>query len=546
MSAPDPISDLRAAVRSAALDMRGGDPPGSEPTLERPPKPDLGDYSSNAAMLLAGPLGARPRDIAVQLAESLDEGLGDAVERIDVAGPGFINLFLSDEWFRGAVAALIASGDHLGKVETDDPERILVEFVSANPTGPLTAASGRHAAYGDSLSRILAAVGNEVSTEYYINDSGGQIQRFGLSISAKMSGGDAPEDGYEGEYIGEIARQLADQGVDPGDLEKISDLGIELMLEGIKESLVRYGVSLDGFFSERSIREDGRMDLAIENLRKAGHVYESDGALWLRTTAFGDDKDRVLIRADGEPTYMAPDMAYHADKLSRGFERLIDVWGADHHGYVARMRAAIEALGSDGDAFEVQIMQMVSVLEGGERSRMSKRRGDFVTLDEVIADIGADAARFFMLQRSHDSTVDLDLDLARSESSENPVYYVQYAHARIASILRRAGEDAEHRALGADLAAAANPLDPAERALVKRLLEFPAEIRESADRRAPHRLCAYSIAVAADFHGFYRDCHVVGAEGAGVEEFRLALCVLTMRTISSSLGLLGISAPDRM
>jgi arginyl-tRNA synthetase len=289
---------------------------------------------------------------------------------------------------------------------------------------------------------------------------------------------------------------------------------------------------------------------AIDELREKGHTFESEGALWLRTTAFGDDKDRVLLRSDGEPTYFASDIAYHRDKLDRGFGRLIDILGADHHGYTARVRAALEALGYDPEAFEGQIMQFVHIIERGERSQMSKRRGDFVTLDELLDDIGVDATRFFMLQRDHDSTIDLDLELAREQSSDNPVYYVQYAHARIASILRKAeeeiGADAVEKALASDLPAVSAPVEPTERALVKRLLELPDEVAEAADRRAPHRLCAYAGTVAADFHAFYRDCQVVGAEGEGVQESRLALCVVTKRAIARTLGLLGISAPERM
>ena len=281
-------------------------------------------------------------------------------------------------------------------------------------------------------------------------------------------------------------------------------------------------------------------------LEERGHSYRSEGALWLRTTEFGDDKDRVLIRANGEPTYLAADVAYHWDKLERGYGRLINVLGADHHGYVARIRAAIAALGADPDAFEALIMRLVHIVEGGERAQMSKRSGDFVSLDELLDDIGVDATRWFMLWRSHDTTVDLDLDLARRESSDNPVYYVQYAHARIASILRKAGGEAPTPRPRRASPTPGRPLEPAEKALVKRLLEFPDEVREAAERRAPHRICAYSTAVAADFHAFYRDCQVVGAEGEGVEASRLALCLLTKRTIAGALGLLGISAPEQM
>jgi arginyl-tRNA synthetase len=543
MTAAEPIAELRGAVRRAAHALRGGDPAGAEPTLERPPKAELGDYSSNAAMLLAAPLGEAPRDVAARLSEALERELGlqGSLERIEVAGPGFVNLFLSDDWFRRAMAAL-ADASSLAPAPTESPERILVEFVSANPTGPLHVGGGRHAAYGDALARLLAAVGHEVEREYYINDGGGQIQRFAASIAASMTGGEPPEDGYEGAYVDDLAERVTADGIDPGDLEAVGRRGIELVLEGVRVSLERFGVRYDNWFSERDLYERGAVEDALALLERRGHAYRSEGALWLRSTEFGDDKDRVLVRADGEPTYLAADVAYHRDKLQRGFGRLVDVLGADHHGYAPRVRAAIAALGEDPEALEALMMRLVHVVEGGERAQMSKRSGDFIALDDLVDDIGVDATRWFMLWRSHDTTVDLDLELARRESSENPVYYVQYAHARIASILRKAGS-------AAGKAGAPTPgtsLQQAERDLVKRLLEFPDEVREAAERRAPHRICAYSTAVAADFHAFYRDCQVVGAEGPGVEESRLGLCLLTKRTIADALGLLGIAAPERM
>jgi arginyl-tRNA synthetase len=543
----DSIAELRVAVSRAAQALRDGEPNGPEPSLDRPPKPELGDYSSNAAMLLAAPLGESPRDVAGRLGAELERDLGadGGVERIEVAGPGFVNLFLTDSWYRRALAGLAAAGEDLGPAPSDSPERILVEFVSANPTGPLHVGGGRHAAYGDSLVRLLEAVGHDVGREFYVNDGGGQVERFALSIAARMTGAEPPEDGYSGDYVAGLAEQIAAEGIDPADSDAIGRRGVELVLEMVRGTLDRFGVHFDTWFSERDLYARGEVEAALSRLEQGGHSYRSDGALWLRTTDFGDDKDRVLIRANGEPTYLAADVAYHWDKLERGFGRLIDVLGADHHGYAPRLRAAIAGLGADPDCFESVIMRLVHIVEGGERAQMSKRSGDFVSLDELLDDIGVDAARWFMLWRSHDTTVDLDLELARRESSDNPVYYVQYAHARIASILRKAGAEG-------DVAAAAGaetpgtPLEPSEKALVKRLLEFPAEVREAAERRAPHRICAYSTAVAADFHAFYRDCQVVGAEGEGVESARLTLCLLTKRTIASCLGLLGISAPERM
>ncbi len=544
MTVTDSVAELHATVRHAAQTLRGGEPTGPAPTLDRPPKPELGDYSSNAAMLLAAPLGEAPRDVAGRLGEELERELGAAgmLDRVEVAGPGFVNLFLSDEWYRRAMARLGAAGERLGPAPAASPQRILVEYVSANPTGPLHVGGGRHAAYGDSLVRLLRAVGHEVESEYYINDAGGQVQRFAASIAAAMNGTEPPEDGYEGDYVADLAERIASEGVDPADTTAIGRRGVELILEGVRGTLERFGVDFDSWFSERDLYANGEVDAALEKLEQRGHTYRHDGALWLRSTEFGDDKDRVLIRADGEPTYLAADVAYHQDKLERGFEHLINVLGADHHGYTPRVRAAIAALGTDPDVLEALIMRLVHIVESGERAQMSKRIGDFVSLDELVDDIGVDAARWFMLWRSHDTTVDLDLELARRESSDNPVYYVQYAHARIASILRKAGGEAGE----AGAPTPGTPLQPAERDLVKRLLEFPEEVREAAARRAPHRICAYSTAVAADFHAFYRDCQVVGAEGEGVERSRLGLCQLAQRTIAASLGLLGISAPEKM
>jgi arginyl-tRNA synthetase len=545
MSATDSVSALRGAVEAAARALRDGQPTEPRPTLERPPKPELGDYSSNAAMLLARYLSDNPRAVAERLRAELEANpeLSPDLERIEVAGPGFVNFFLADSWYLRALGGLLEAGENLGPSPTEAPEKVLVEFVSANPTGPIHVGTGRHAAYGDSLVRLLEAAGHEVEREYYVNDAGSQVGRFADSIAARMRGEEPPEDGYAGEYVGEIAERLRAEGVDPSDREALEQRGIEEMLTGIRRTLERFGVHFDTWFSERSVYAKGEVESALAELEKGGHTYRSEDALWLRTTAFGDDKDRVLIRSNGEATYLTPDIAYHWDKLQRGFERLIDVLGADHHGYVARIRAAIEALGADPERFEALIMSLVHVVEGGERAQMSKRSGDFVTLDELLDDIGVDATRWFMLWRSHETTVDLDLQLARSQSSENPVYYVQYAHARIASILRKAeGEGGSQAAAPSERAA----LEESEKVLVKRLLEFPEEVRVAAARRAPHRICAYSTAVAADFHAFYRDCQVVGAEGEGVESSRLALCLATKRTIAAALGLLGISAPERM
>jgi arginyl-tRNA synthetase len=555
----DPLETLRVTIRSAADSLRDGSSESIVPTLERPPKRELGDYSTNAAMLLAPARGEPPREIAERLREDLGARLAGTVDRIEVAGPGFVNVFLADRWYREAVVALLGAGPGFGGGSVEERERMLVEFVSANPTGPLHAASGRHAAYGDALARVLAFAGHDVEREYYLNDTGRQVRQFAESIAARMQGQEPPEDGYRGDYVIELAETLAAAGADPGDVEGLARRGTEIMRERIESTLGRFGVRFDTWSSERSMYERGAVESALERLRESGHVYEREGAVWLRTTSFGDEKDRVLIRSDGEPTYFAPDIAYHYDKLGRGDDHLIDVLGADHHGYVPRMRAAIAALGEDADRFEVQMIQMVHVAVRGERAQMSKRQGTFVALDDLIDDIGTDATRFFLLQRSHETTVDVDLDLARKESPDNPVYYVQYAHARIASILRKArAEDAAPPDEGPDgvderaVAAAAEgqtalaaSAEPAERALIQRLLELPMEVQTAAERRTPHRLTAYATAAAADFHAFYRDCQVVGA-GEGLQEARLALSIAAKRVIARTLDLLGVSAPERM
>lgn len=543
MPRTDPVSSLLEVVTEAARELSGD--ASIEPALDPAPRPELGDFSSNAAMLMAKPLGRAPREIAAELAEAVSGRLGDSLERTEVAGPGFLNLFLADEWYRGAVEGL--SGDPAPVPAGEDPENVLVEFVSANPTGPLTAASGRHAAYGDAIVRLLVATGHQVATEYYVNDGGSQVENFAASIAARMTGGEPPENGYRGEYVNELAARAKDTGIGPDELDRLALEGVAWMVESIRDSLDRFGVRMDDFFSERSLYDDGLVEKGLERLRAAGHTFEQEGALWLRTTEFGDDKDRVLVRSGGEPTYFGADVAYHADKVERGHVRLLDVLGADHHGYVARMDAAIRSLGKEDVKFEARILQMIHLVEGGKRTKMSKRAGDIVTLDELVSDIGADAARFFLLQRSHDSTMDLDLDLARSQSSDNPVYYVQYAHARIQSILRKAvGRSDSELARDVHGSAGSAPVEPAEKALISLLLAFPAEVHQAAERRAPHRICAYATETAAAFHAFYRDCQVVDAPGEGVEAARLALCESTAATLRSALRLLGISAPESM
>ena len=541
----DPLAALRRALAEAATEVHGT-PATVELRLDRPKRPEFGDFSSNAPLLLASGLDEQPRAVAERLGEALGRRLGQDLDRYEVAGPGFVNLFLSDRFWRSALSAVGVAGRAFGSgVTGTHAERMLVEFVSANPTGPITVAAARHAAYGDSLCRILAFAGHHVEREYYVNDAGGQIRRFGESLAARARGEEPPEDGYHGAYVAELAGRIP--AAAELDADELASLGVDLMLETVRETLERFRVRFDRFFSERSLHSGGAIEQALERLSAGEHVYASEGATWLRTSELGDDKDRVLRRSSGELTYFAADVAYHEDKLGRGPDRVINVLGADHHGYVARMLAAWQALGGSPGELELLIMQLVNLTEGGRRVAMSKRGGEFVTLDELLDDIGIDAARWFLLQRSHDTTLDLDLVLAREQTQENPVYYVQYAHARIAAILRRAGEGRLEAATGADLAAGQAPLHASERALVRRLLEFPAEVTTSAARRAPHRLTVYALELAQGFSAFYRDCRVVGAEEEGGDEaFRIALSRSVQATLAQSLDLLGVEAPESM
>jgi arginyl-tRNA synthetase len=547
VSTSSPLDALRDAVREVAAGVRGAAVEASgaaEPRVERSKRVGQGDYSTNAAMLLAPVLGAPPREIAERLAAELTGVLGDALSGTDVAGPGFLNLSMSDAWVRGALATILEAGSSFGAGGADPRERILVEFVSANPTGPLVAASGRHAAYGDALARILERHGHEVSREYYFNDAGGQIERLGQSVQARARGEEVPEDGYQGDYVAELAASIPDAA--SAGVDEVAAQAVEVLLAQIKGTLDRYGVNFDTFFSERALHEGSpsAVERALAQLEESGHVYRHEGALWVRTTTFGDNEDRVVVRSNGQPTYFAADLAYALNKRDRGFERQLDPVGSDHHAWAISLMAAVAALGIDPGTVEAPLIQFVHLVDGGERAAMSKRRGEFVTLDDLLDEIGVDVCRYFMLQRSHDRTLDLDLSLAREQSSENPVYYIQYAHARIASMLRRIGPGRLKAALSGGWGDA--PLEPSERALVMKLAAFPEELEEAADRRAPHRIAGYAHELAQTFTAFYRDCKVIGATPEEVESFRLALSAAAQRTIALSLALLGVSAPDSM
>ena len=542
-----PLEQLRGAVRTATATVRGADGElGVQPRLERPKRAGQGDYSTNAAMLLAPVLDAPPRVIAEKLGTALSELLGAQLERAEVAGPGFLNLVLSDAWLKEALRSILEAGDEFGAGAADPADRVLIEFVSANPTGPLVAASGRHAAYGDALARILDHHGHTVSREYYFNDAGNQIRLLGESVRARARGEEVPEGGYQGEYVAELAAEIP--GAADADPDQLAATGVELMLGRIKATLNRYGVRYDNFFSERTLHEGSpsALDRALTELEAAGHLYRSEGATWLRTTSFGDDKDRVVIRSNGEPTYLAADVAYLQNKRERGFDLQLLPVGADHHAYARELTAAMAALGGDPEGLEVPLIQFVHLVEGSERAAMSKRMGSFVTLDDLLDEIGVDATRFFMLQRSHDRTLDLDLELAKRQSADNPVYYVQYAHARIASMLARFDPGRVEGAIAPGAAWGAQEPHESERDLIKKLAAFPDEIAEAVLRRAPHRIAVYSLELAQEFTAFYRDCRVVGAEPEELESFRIALSLAAQRTIALSLGLLGVRAPDSM
>jgi arginyl-tRNA synthetase len=552
MSAPEtPLGELRAAVLAVAggLVAPSGKLGASAPagiTLERPPRVDFGDYSTNAALLMAPTLGSSPREVAQRLGSELQRLLGEDLERFEIAGPGFLNLFLSAGWHRRALAAVLEAGAAFGAGGARAPERVLIEFVSANPTGPMHVGHARNAAYGDALARLLVLDGHAVTREFYVNDAGSQIHKLGESIGALARGGTVPEDGYRGDYIGPLVQEI--EGAAELGPDELGRAAVAIMVGRTAASLARFRVAFDEWKYESELHEGAPSPVqrSLSLLAERGLTYRSEKAVWLRSTEFGDDKDRVLVRSSGEHTYFASDIAYHQDKRERGYEHQIDVWGADHHGYVPRMKAAYQMLGGDPDQLELIIMQLVHLLRRGERAQMSKRAGEFVTLDDLVQEIGVDAARWFLLSRSHDTTIDLDLDLAREQSSENPVYYVQYAHARIASMLAKAGEERVAVAL-AGVGAGEEALHASERALVKRLLAFPAEVSEAAARRAPHRITAYALELAQDFTAFYRDCRVLGAEPQAVESLRIALCVASQRTIARCLvDLLGVDAPLEM
>ncbi len=540
--------DSLAAAAAAALP----DVPLPGVGVQRPREEAHGDLASNLAMAMAASTRRPPRQVAEAIVAQLPaaaEAAGLPLHRAEVAGPGFINLFLRPGWLLPVLAEVTAAQGAYARSEAGGGRRVLVEFVSANPTGPLNVVNCRAAAFGDALVRCLNAAGWRAESEYYVNDAGGQFRRLGESLRARaieLRGGELalPEGGYPGEYLIPLAEAfLAAHPVD-APVQAYARFAVERILAQQKESLARFGVVFDHFTHESAIRADGGPERVVAALAAAGHTFERDGAVWLRSTAFGDNDDRVLVKRDGEFTYRVPDIAYHAGKLGRGYDVLIDVLGQDHHGDVASVRAGLAGLGLPVERLEVLLNQLVRLVRGGETVRMSKRGGNFISMDEFLDEVGTDAARFFFLMRTIDTHMDFDIDLATRQASENPVYYVQYAHARICSLLRQAAE----AGLVAPPPAALAPdalRHPAEAALMLAMAELPEEVRAAAESRAPHRMTTYARVLAERFHNFYVQCRVIG-EAAPVAASRLLLADAARATLAETLGLLGVSAPERM
>lgn len=551
------LKDLLAkAVREVAAEK--GYPPESLPEviLERPRHEGQGDWASNIGMLLAKSLKTKPRDLAEEIVSKL--GKDPHVEKAEVAGPGFINFFITNLWVKDVLEAAVTGREDYGKSMQGKGRKVQVEFVSANPTGPLHVGHGRGAAVGDMTASLLEYAGWEVQREYYINDAGLQMNLLGQSTQARYfeilgvpEKAPFPENGYKGDYIYDLARQVLEKNG-----PRFLDMPLEdsfpffqshaanTILDGIREDLLLFGVNFDLWFSEKSLYEKGLVESALVFLKERGQAYDKDGALWFRTTAFGDDKDRVLVRSNGVTTYFASDVAYHKEKFDRGFDLVIDVWGADHHGYVPRMKAAVEALGKDREALQILLIQFVNLLRGGHQVSMSTRSGEFVTLREVLDEVGIDAARFFFAMRRCDSHLDFDLELAKKASTDNPVFYVQYAHARIQSIMREAASRdlkiPDPRTVDINLL-----VEPEEKALAKRIARFPEEVEKAAAELAAHRIAFFAYDLASDFHAFYNAHRVLGVEEQ-TSRARLCLVEATRVALTNALGILRVKAPERM
>ena len=548
---PADLAVLLHAATSTVLTDHGLDPSAlpESVVVERPRNPEHGDYATNVALQLGKKVGVNPRELAGWLAAELSSRQGIATA--EIAGPGFVNIRLAADAQNVVVAGVIERGAAYGTGTTLDGLRVNLEFVSANPTGPIHLGGTRWAAVGDALGRVLSAEGAAVTREYYFNDHGAQIDRFARSLVAAALGEPTPEDGYAGAYIGEIAAQVLEAAPGALDLPEAERLetfrarGVDLMFAQIKANLHEFGTDFDVYTHENKMFESGQVDKAIAELKANGNLYENDGAWWLRSTAFGDDKDRVVIKSDGEAAYIAGDIAYFKDKRDRGFDLCIYMLGADHHGYVVRLKAAAAALGDDPDRLEVLIGQMVNLVRDGQPVRMSKRAGTVITLDDLVDAVGVDAARYSLIRSSVDVNIDIDLDLLVSQSNENPVYYVQYAHARLAAI----GRNAEALGLTASTGHLELLVDRAEGDLIRTLGDFPAVVAAAAQLREPHRVCRYLEALASTYHKFYDRCRVLpqgDEEPTDLHAARLALCGATQQVIANGLAMVGVSAPERM
>ncbi|WP_271853520.1 arginine--tRNA ligase [Planococcus maritimus] len=521
--------------------------------LESPRDKANGDYATNVAMQLTRLAKKPPRAIAEAIVENLDTQSAN-IEKVEIAGPGFINIVIQKDYLNDVIKTVLEQGAEYGRSNAGNRQRIQVEFVSANPTGDLHLGHARGSSVGDSMCNILDLAGYDVSREYYINDAGNQINNLALSIEGRYfealgKGESMPEDGYRGQDIIDIAAALVEehgdkflQMTEQERYKAFREHGLKVELAKLQKDLADFRVHFDVWYSETSLYENGKIDAALKKLHDNGHIYEEDGATWFRSTTFGDDKDRVLIKNDGTYTYLTPDVAYHEDKIQRGFDKLINIWGADHHGYIPRMKAAIEALGYDRDTLEVSVIQMVQLYKDGEKMKMSKRTGKAVTMRELVELVGLDAVRYFFAMRSGDSHMDFDLDLAVSQSNENPVYYSQYAHARICSILRQAAEQnftasTEHLEL---------LTDEKEIEVLKKIGDFPQVIADAAKLRAPHRVTTYIHELASNFHSFYNANKVLDASNEDMTRARLALIEGVKTTLANALKTVGVQAPEKM
>ncbi|MES1048916.1 arginine--tRNA ligase [Bacillus thuringiensis] len=543
--------EIQAAVLKAELATEEQIP---NVVLESPKDKTNGDFSTNMAMQLARVAKKAPRMIAEELVANFDKAKA-SIEKIEIAGPGFINFYMDNSYLTDLIPTIVNAGEAYGETNTGKGEKVQVEFVSANPTGDLHLGHARGAAVGDTLCNLLAKAGYDVSREYYINDAGNQIHNLALSVEARYMQAlgldkEMPEDGYHGADIIGIGKRLAEEFGDryakadeKESYEFYREYGLKYELAKLQKDLESFRVKFDVWFSETSLYKNGKIDQALAVLKGREEIFEEDGATWFRSMTYGDDKNRVLIKNDGSYTYLTPDIAYHRDKLERGFDKLINIWGADHHGYIPRMKAAIQALGYDKETLEVEIIQMVQLYQNGEKMKMSKRTGKAVTLRELMEEVGVDAMRYFFAMRSGDSHLDFDMDLAVSKSNENPVYYAQYAHARVCSILRQ-GEELG-LATGGDVNYKLVTSEK-EVELLKKLGEFPAVVADAAQKRLPHRITNYAFELAATLHSFYNAEKVLNQDNLELSKARYELMKAVRTTLQNALAIVGVSAPEKM